>query len=447
MDEISEFMSRAARLPYGAALGIYHALVPYDRRIILWSYRQRKAQEIRERVESLDRELIQRCRVELSEIIAQHPTTKGVVIFAPSADWDVPLFQRPHQMAIAFASIGFLVLYWIRPSKRSLGTRFRTVMNGLYICDVPASAFSEITKPIVVSYTHNYQWVRLLRNSPTIIYELIDHLDIFSTYSRRGLLSSHKKLLRQAAVVVGTADNLVSELQAYRPDALLCPNGVDLDHFAPRSDTVTPIPEDMHEIFGQGKPIIGYYGALAEWFDFELLKYAARSTPEYNFVLIGPDYDGRRIAASGIDGIPNIYWLGPKPYSELPLYLRLFDVATIPFVVSEALHAVSPIKLFEYMAGGKPVVTTDLAECRKYPVVLIARTRDEWVSCLRQALELRNDDPYLARVRQTAEANTWVARARQLASALEREGHPHADRHGSLAAHESLSLSNRSIIS
>src|SRR5215469_8114798 len=138
LDVISSFRI-AARSPYGAALGVYRALVPYDRRIILWAYRQRKTQELRERIELLDRDLIHRCRVELSEIIAKHHDAKGIIIFAPSADWDVPLFQRPHQMAMAFASLGYLVLYWILPSKSSSVTRFRSVKDGLYICDVPAA--------------------------------------------------------------------------------------------------------------------------------------------------------------------------------------------------------------------------------------------------------------------------------------------------------------------
>ncbi len=81
---------------------------------------------------------------------------------------------------------------------------------------------------------------------------------------------------------------------------------------------------------------------MAEWFDFELVKHAAGALDQYNYVLIGPDYDGRQIPNSGIDSVPNIYWLGPKLYRELPAYLRTFAVATIPFKLSEALHAVSP---------------------------------------------------------------------------------------------------------
>jgi glycosyltransferase involved in cell wall biosynthesis len=227
----------------------------------------------------------------------------------------------------------------------------------------------------------------------------------------RMLQRYHRRLLKRAAVVVGTADDLVAELKPHRPDALLCPNGVDLAHFTTAAVTGDDIPADMRAIVARGTPIIGYYGALAGWFDFELVKHAAAALPDYQFVLIGPDYDGLTMQKAGINAHPNIYWLGPKKYAELPRYLACFDVATIPFKLTEALQAVSPIKVFEYMAGGRPIVTTDLVECRKYPVVLIARTPQEWVERLRDAVALRQDDAYLARLRRTAEENTWTARA------------------------------------
>jgi glycosyltransferase involved in cell wall biosynthesis len=131
---------------------------------------------------------------------------------------------------------------------------------------------------------------------------------------------------------------------------------------------------------------------------------------------------------AGIEEHANIHWLGPKKYAELPNYLAGFDVATIPFKLSDALNAVSPIKLFEYMAGERPIVTTDLAECRKYPVVLIAHDATEWVERLRQAVALRWDDSYRAELRRTAEANTWQARAQTIVAALKAHRQKSQDR-------------------
>ena len=299
------------------------------------------------------------------------------------------------------------------------GDRIQKLQHGLYVCDVPAPVFSVAPGAIVIAYTHNYNWVRRLRNSPTIVYDIVDHLEIYSDFPMRMLRFNQKTLLQQARVVSATADDLLKAILPARPDAVLCPNGVDIDHFKTPAASELEIPADIAPIFAEGKPIIGYYGAVAEWFDFELVKHAAGALDQYNYVLIGPDYDGRQIPNSGIDSVPNIYWLGPKLYRELPAYLRTFAVATIPFKLSEALHAVSPIKLFEYMAGGKPIVTTDLAECRKYPVVAIAHNKEEWVDCLVRAVELRQNEPYLQSLRQTAEDNTWTARCRTVLNALQ----------------------------
>jgi hypothetical protein len=102
----------------------------------------------------------------------------------------------------------------------------------------------------------------------------------------------------------------------------------------------------------------------------------------------------------------------------LPDYLRYFSVATIPFLVNNITLATSPIKLFEYMAAGKPIVTTDMPECRKYPGVFVAQNVKGFVDHLEHALTLVNDPGYLQQLYQTAQANTWDARVDQIVGAL-----------------------------
>lgn len=403
--------------PYRLGHAWYHALVPYKTRIIFWAYRRRLRRSIQEYVQARNQQSIHQAGQELHKILTQHRHTKGVVIFPPSVEWDTPLFQRPHQMAIAFASLGYLVFYWVRVDSIDKVNTFRNVTNRLYLCNVPPNVLSLIERPIVFTYTHNLTWTTRL-NNPVIVYELIDRLEIFNGFRLTTLHRYHQRLLNQAGVVVGTASELVADLVPIRPDTLLCPNGVDIDHFARPTDDVHTLPEDLQTIVAEGNPIVGYYGALAEWFDYGLVKYAAQRLPQYHFILIGPDYD-LTMSKSGINQFSNIHWLGPKEYRQLPRYLWAFDVATIPFQVTAATQAVSPIKLFEYMAGGKPIVTTDLVECRKYPVVLIAKTADEWVERLQQAFLLRQDTPYQAALKATAQENTWQARAQTIIDALE----------------------------
>ncbi|HEV2459376.1 MAG TPA: glycosyltransferase, partial [Ktedonobacterales bacterium] len=380
-------------------------------RLSFWSWRRRKLFAVRQYLQALNLPFVRVCREELRAILAQYPDAKGVAVFPPSAPWYADLYQRPHQIALALARLGYVVLYWIEDINGDYATPFREVTDRLYLCNVPGVVLRAVKRPIVIAPTRTYKWARLLR-SPVIVYEPDDHLDTVSNMPARVLKRYHRRLLKRARVVVGTSDALLAEVKPYRPDAILCPNGVDPAHFAAVNRSgADDIPLDMRPIMEQGKPIFGYSGAMAEWLDFDLVEHAAETLPDYQFVLIGPDFDGLTMQRAGIDAYPNIHWLGPKQYAELPRYLACFDVATLPFKVSEASNAMSPITLFEYMAGGRPIVTADLAECRKYPVVLTAGSHEQWVARLQEALRLLHDDAHLAELRRTAEENTWTARA------------------------------------
>jgi hypothetical protein len=98
--------------------------------------------------------------------------------------------------------------------------------------------------------------------------------------------------------VVATAKRLHDEVLAVRPDALLNPNGVDYLHFGHAREKNMRVPEDLRPVVEKRQPVIGYYGALAKWFDYDLLKTVAAARPEYQFVLIGPDYDGSLLKAN-----------------------------------------------------------------------------------------------------------------------------------------------------
>jgi glycosyltransferase involved in cell wall biosynthesis len=158
---------------------------------------------------------------------------------------------------------------------------------------------------------------------------------------------------------------------------------------------------------------------LAEWIDYDLLAFAADSLPDFRFVFIGPNYD-ESMDGKPVFGRPNVSWLGPKEYDELPSYLQAFSVATIPFVLNDVTHAVSPVKLHEYLAGGKPVVTTAMREAASYDVVMIGHDRNEWVEKLVEAERLSHDEGHVDRLRMTARANTWDQRVGSLIDAAAR---------------------------
>jgi hypothetical protein len=376
-----------------------------------------------EEPESADPQAVKAAEDEVREVLERHSDVAGIIVYPPSIGWNVSLFQRPQQMALAFAKLGYLVFYGV-DAREGIGEGIEPRAERLYLYPVSwamMEAVGQIPDPITVSYVYNFSWTKKLTD-PRVIFEHIDELEVFTTtHTIEDLSDWYEEAIEGAEVVVGSARDLLEAVRPRRPDAFLCPNGVDYRHFADYAEGEPP--KDIADIAGGERPIIGYYGALAEWVDYPLIAKSATELSDFEFVFIGPDYDGSIKAHTEVFGLPNVRWLEVKGYAELPAYLHYFDVATIPFVVSEVTHSVSPIKLFEYMAGGRPVVTPNLRECAYYEAVQVATDADDYVAKLRHAaLELRHDPEHQALLRRTARANTWEMRVGTLVDALARSG-------------------------
>ena len=361
-----------------------------------------------------------RLAADLQDILNAYPAAPEVIIFPPTIGWNISLFQRPHQLARALAAKDCLVFFCTEASVDYV-EGFRQVSQGLYLANVPWGVFDLVERPVIFTLPYNRQYLFQFRQ-PRIVYEVIDDLDVFPE-DKAQLQKNHDILLKEADLVVVTADQLMEQVKQTRADAMLCPNAVELDHFSRARDTAQPSPTDLAEILRPGHTVIGYYGALARWFDYDLVRQTAQQHPNWDFVLIGPNHDNT-LMASNILSLPNIHWLGARDYSQLPDYLRHFTVATIPFLVNDITRATSPIKLFEYMAAAKPIVTTDMPECRKYPGVLVARDTNEYIEHLEHALTLIHDAVYLEQGVQIALENTWEARVNQIMDALKNHPNP-----------------------
>src|SRR5205823_2010616 len=133
------------------------------------------------------------------------------------------------------------------------------------------------------------------------------------------------------------------------------------------------------------RPIIGYYGAIADWFDAALVGVLARARPNWQFILIGSTFG---CDLRPLNGQANLHLLGEKPYPALPAFLHAFDIAIIPFKKLPLTEATNPVKLFEYLSAGKRVVATDLAELRQYrDYVALATGPSEWLDALSDAMQ------------------------------------------------------------
>jgi hypothetical protein len=156
-------------------------------------------------------------------------------------------------------------------------------------------------------------------------------------------------------------------------------HGVDHGHFAKALDPATPVPQDLARL---PRPVIGFFGLVADWVDLELVRQVADAHPRASVVLLGNVVT----STAALEGARNVHLLGRRPYALLPGYCRGFDVALTPFRLNELALAANPLKAREYVAAGLPNVCTDLPELRAVPGCTVARTRPEFVAAVGRAL-------------------------------------------------------------
>ncbi len=346
-----------------------------------------------------------------------------VFVFLPSVEWHLTLFQRPQHLARVLAQMGYPVIY----DETGLGNPhayvaddragFHELEPNLFLFRGDPLLLTEIPNVVLWAFTYNYHLRAPYPQTTRVIYDWIDDLTVFP-HDQAFLAANHAQALQTADAVFSVARVLHSQAQAVRPDAVYLPNGVEFDRFDLPVSAPLPVDAEFQAIVDQKKPIAGYYGALASWFDYKMLDQVARQRPDWNFVLIGVRFDDT-LSQSKLLERSNVFYLGPRPYETLPLYLNQFAVALIPFLVNDITLATSPLKLYEYFAGGKATITSAMPECMAYDTVLITHSAEEFCSQLDIARQRGSDPAFRAQVRKLALENTWKARAEQAVSAVQ----------------------------
>ena len=354
---------------------------------------------------------------EIAGMVEASRRAPGTIIFAPSIGWDIHLFQRPHHLARVLAQAGHVVIFDCSNSQDSLHL-IQEIEPRLYLFKGEPELLGGLEKPTLWTFTYNYDYRDRFPRTTPVIYDWIDDLTVFP-HDQAVLGKLHARAMKEATVVACVARKLHQNALRERPDAVYLPNAVEEGRFD-RPPTPNPALDDeaFSRLVTSGKPIAGYYGALARWFDYDMLARTAELRPDWNFVLIGPAHDAS-MEQSDLSRHDNITWLGPRDYESLPGYLHLFDVAMIPFKINEITLATSPLKLFEYFAGGRPVVATPMPECMAFPEVHIAGTAEAFASALDVARGAGKDPQFQARLAQLARENTWRARAQTVLGGLD----------------------------
>ncbi len=225
-----------------------------------------------------------------------------------------------------------------------------------------------------------------------------------------------EEFINQVDIVFAASQKLYRIAKKINHKTYYIPNAADFEHFGKALSQEIAVPEDMK---GIPRPTIGLIGKLNERLDMELLDYLTSMKPEWSFVMIGPIYTVSKQFITRFKEITdknNVYYLGMKSYYEIPAYLRYFDVCIIPYVIGGATEAVNPIKFYEYLATGKPVVSTPLTDVRPLEdIIRIAFNKEEFSKCIADCLT--NDGNRLVKKRLAfARQNTWRTRADEITS-------------------------------
>ncbi|MDG2148802.1 MAG: glycosyltransferase [Planctomycetota bacterium] len=373
------------------------------------------------------------------EIMASKQEGQLDVVMMPVIDWHFRI-QRPQHIAACLGQLGHRVFYLTtifgghggRPGFHVLESPEENVFIVQLHCPEPhpeniyarppsKDVADELAAGLALFYENFHVersiaivqqpfWASVARRLPgsLVVYDCMDYHGGFTTHT--DLMGAEEdQLLKNADLVVTTALGLSERVGV--PNVVIR-NAAEVDHFIRQPEKLS-LPKE--------RPVVGYYGAIASWFDMDLLVAMARRFPEWDFVLVGSTYESNTTIA---EGLPNVQFTGEVPYADLPGYLHAFDVCTIPFQITDLTLCTNPVKVYEYLCAGKPVVSTELPEVMQMDDhVHIASTHDEFAARLEAAMEERHDEEIMQRRINWAREQNWSERGQAYEEAIE-ESYP-----------------------
>ena len=357
------------------------------------------------------------------------------LVVLPPIDWHYRV-QRPQRLSIAWAELGCRVTYLStdflpdepgvppfallgRPHPGVMHVKLRRPLphralnvaplsageaDGLTEAFASFAAAIGLARPIFVVGSPG--WARFADVAPgLVVYDCMDRFDAFE-FATPEISAAERRLLVDAGVVLTASEPLAALAREHGRSPVVVRNAASASLFG-----ITPAPA--------GPQIVaGYVGAVEQWFDGELLATAATLAPEISFEIYG--HVGSEEAVASLAGTPNVQLHGEMPSERLATVLARFDVALIPFERNMLIEYTNPVKVYEYLAAGLPVVSTPMPELERFkPLVAVAATAQEFTDAIREAAATRRDPERISERRAAVAGDTWRERGLLALSAIE----------------------------
>lgn len=381
------------------------------------------------------------------------------LIFISTADWDNPFWTNKQHMAKVFSEQGHKVLYFeslgLRsPMSSSKSDRKRILKRLVKFCKGPLRVNENlhIFSPLVVPkhtnsavswfnnwlmkvymmvlgriylgrgpfiyWTYNPLSVDFLRKDP-IIYHCVDDLSAAPGMPVEKIKVKEEELVRRAMLTFVTSVSLKDKLQKIeKAKVYYFPNVADVSHFSKALEELSK-PDEFKDFKG---PILGFVGAVSSYkVDFPLIRLLSSQFPDSHIVLIGLIGEGQpNTDIELFKNLPNVHLLGPRAYSELPRYLKYFDVALLPCTLNDYTKSMFPMKFFEYLSAEKKVVSTKLESLEEFSdCCYLANSHEDFIEGIKKALSSGLlDFCNLKRLRAVVLDNTWQKRSNKMLEIL-----------------------------
>lgn len=357
-----------------------------------------------------------------------------IVLWRSSFGYNVPLFQRPQHIANNLSKSNCLVFYEVttmtdkvKTIKKYSDNLYLFNFNNILLNKILMKELNGLTKSKYLQL-YSTEWKLTvdnikyyIKNGFKFVYEYIDHLspELAGTKNLpQNIIDKYEfAMSNKDTFVVVTADELMKDVVSKRgkSNMIFSSNGVDYDYFQNYEDYKPE--KEFLDIANNGKINVCYYGALAKWFDYDLIKEIAK-TNKYNLILFGIKYD-ESYDENMVD-VDNVYFMGPRDYKVLKYYARMCDILIIPFLLNDITKSTSPVKIFEYMALHKPIVTTAMHECKKYKSVFIGNDSEDFIKKLDVAYKKKDDSDYINLLDKEARENDWKEKANAIIEGIKK---------------------------